>query len=122
MTDQRLVTYSLGNFCYTPKYADYVDDVQSEYSILLHLYVDTESKKIVKRTATLLRVTGSKKQEVVVWPVYSLLEAISDKRLRQRYTKESIMAWKRFGLKVSVEDLFCKELEIKYYNGLQEII
>lgn len=113
LSDERLVTYSLGNFCYTPEYADYVVDVQSEYSILLHLYVDTDSKKIIKRTATLLRVTGSKKQEVVIWPVYALLDAISDKRLRWRYTKEAIMAWKRFGLNVSAEDLFSKELDLK---------
>lgn len=112
MSDQRLVTYSLGNFCYTPKYADYVDGVQSEYSILLHFYIDTKSKKIMKRTATLLRVTGSKKEEVVVWPVYALLAA-SDKKNAQRYTVEAIKAWKRFGLNVSPKDLFCKELELK---------
>lgn len=84
----------------------------SEYSLILHLYVDTESKKIVKRTATNLRVEGSQKEQVVVWPVYALHEVLK-KKDRKRLEDDVIKAWKRFGISINSEDVLHQEIEIK---------
>lgn len=46
MHDKRLFVYSLGNFTFTPRDGWYIDGVLADYSILLNVYVDTESRKI----------------------------------------------------------------------------
>ena len=106
----RLVTYSLGNFCYTPKYSDYINEVLSEYSILLHLYIDTEIKKIIRTTVSLLKTVKQADGNSVVYPVHELINAIDCKN-KKVLLKESAKALERFGISLKSQELIPEEIE-----------
>lgn len=97
--NNKLVTYSLGNFCYTPKYDDYINDVLSEYSLLLHLYIDVEGRSISKTTVSLLRTIKQNDGNSVVYPVHDLIMDTSF-RNKSKVLMESKKALKRFGIDI----------------------
>ena len=49
-TGSAFVAYSLGNLCFTPGVGFFVQNVLSEYGIVLHAYIETASKKLKKVT------------------------------------------------------------------------
>lgn len=104
----KLITYSLGNFCYTPKYSDYKNSVLSEYSILLHLYIDTDLKLVSKTTVSLLKTIKQSDGNSVVYPVHDLCNITKNK---DRLIKESKKALLRFGILLENVDSIPEEIE-----------
>lgn len=93
----KFIAYSLGNFCYTPNYGYHYDGVYSDYSIVLSFYLDTEEKKLTKKTACVTKTVLEPNGNSVVWPVSLLVQKVSEKQKQQ--------------LKKDVEKVLCRFLE-----------
>ena len=64
-----LVTYSLGNFCFTPNWGYYYKGVYADYSIVLNAYINQYSNKIEYYTFYITKCVKQKDGNSVVYHV-----------------------------------------------------
>ncbi len=77
------IAYSLGNFCYTPKYGYHYDGVYSDYSVIVNLYFDTSEKKLARKTVCVTKTVLETDGNSVVYPVSLLAKQVSEKQKLQ---------------------------------------
>lgn len=107
----RVESFSLGNFLGTegtltvPIGISAANARYGEYSIALHIYIDTKSKKISRASFSVLRCTGNRlKNTIEVWDCYELYQILKgDERdnlladvmsVAERFTGKKIIAIK----------------------------
>lgn len=91
----RLDTYSLGNFTFTPRDGWYIDGVLADYSILLHAYIDEHNKTICKYTFSLVK-NIRKGKLTCTHLVYDLIQEEQNNTIKNSLIKENRLAIKRF--------------------------
>ena len=69
--------FSLGNFCFTPRYGNYHDSVFSEYSVVINTYIDIKSKKITDISYFITKVVKDNMGNYVVYHVKDLYKMIA---------------------------------------------
>ena len=70
--DGKLVLYSLGNFCFTPKYGYYYKGVYAVYSLIFNLYIEDDLS--TKKSISICKVVKEKSGHSVVCPLYELIK------------------------------------------------
>lgn len=83
----RLFTYSLGNFSFTPGEKWYVDTVHAQYAIVLNMYIDESTKKISKYTYSIVKNVVGKDGISRVYPITELKEERYDEKLKSDVKK-----------------------------------
>ena len=71
------VSYSLGNFCFTPNYGFWHDGVLAEYSVIQNVYIDRDSKQIIKLGFSIAKCLTDNDGHSIVWPVNVLYRDLS---------------------------------------------
>lgn len=64
-----LITYSLGNFCFTPNFGYYYKGVYADYSIVLNAFIDVEHNKIQDYTFFITKCIRRKDGNSLVYHV-----------------------------------------------------
>ena len=97
------VFYSLGNFCYTPSYGYHYDGVYSDYSAVLHLYLDTISKGLERVSLSITKTVLMDDGNSVVFPLSQLIQSASGTQRQQLiYDYQSVIR-RFFGRDVDVD-------------------
>ena len=109
LMNNKPVAYSLGNFCWTPKFSTYRKKAYSEYSLLLNLYIDTEKKSIAKITATVLKCVQQKDGNSVIFPLKDLYNQ-SNKTNRKKMEKDFHNVIRRIGIDQTDVDINMSEI------------
>ncbi len=91
----KFIAYSLGNFCYTPHYGYHYDGVFSDYSMIVNLYLDTNEKKLTRKTIVVTKTVLESNGNSVVYPVSLLVKQISEKE-KQQLEKDVRSVLRRF--------------------------
>lgn len=103
LKDGGVGAYCLGNFSISPSSVYVIHDDLPEYSILLHSYIDKQTKKITKNTFSILKIEEEAGGSLVVWPLFELYQATSLEK--QSHLKESALKiYNRF-LDTNVQEL-----------------
>ena len=79
--DGTLVAYALGNFCYTPKWGYYVDGKFSEYSVIIHLDFQNNTKRLSDVRFSILRSVENR-INTQVFNIFDLYNSKSDRQKR----------------------------------------
>src|SRR5699024_10771160 len=87
--------YCLGNFSISPSSVYILDKDLPEYSILLHIYIGTESKKIEKISFSILKIKENKDGSLRVFPVDKLVNKINEQQ-KQRLIQNTTKIYNRF--------------------------
>lgn len=88
--------YSLGNFSFTPGGRFYVDNVYSDFSILLNVCVDTENKRISHYTFSVLHVNTTIEGISQTNLFYNEYITERDKNIRSEMISKNYEVIKRF--------------------------
>ncbi len=91
----KFIAYSLGNFCYTPHYGYHYDGVFSDYSVIVNLYLDSNEKKLTRKTIVVTKTVLESDGNSVVYPVSSLVKQIPEKE-KQQLEKDVRSVLRRF--------------------------
>lgn len=92
--DDKLVLYSLGNFCFTPNYGYYYKGVYADYSLIFNWYIDEDNQQLTK-SVTVCKTVKEKSGHSVVYPVDELI-AKSKGKQRVRLADDNLAVLKRF--------------------------
>ena len=90
------VAYSLGNLCFTPGVGFFVQNVLSEYGIVLHAYVDVEKKKLDHVTFDVVRSVVAEDGCTRVVPVVEFIANEQNTAWRDRVLMENEAVVNRF--------------------------
>lgn len=115
--DDVYVTYSLGNFCFTPNWGYYKRGVFADYSVVLNIYMDELKKETVKKTVFITKVVlGSDGNSVVyhIKDLYSLLKKDKDKR--KLYLDSCSVLSRYFGKKIDSFDISSLEISVDEFS------
>lgn len=96
INENKIETYSLGNFCGTAGVYEAPFDKKSEYSIALHIYLS--KKNINKVTYSILKTVRDNNIEkgIKTIPVYDLINEVSDIGQKEQLFKDIIYIAKKF--------------------------
>ncbi len=94
--ENQLISYSLGNMITSYRTKYYKKEYMSEYSILLHAYIDKEEKKIDKYSFTILKSKEEKDGYVKVYSLYDLIQNETDKEEKEKLIKDNLKIYNRF--------------------------
>ena len=110
------VIYSLGNFSISPS-TPYINfDLLPEYSILLNLYVTTNTKKIEKITFSILKGIEDERKYLKIYRVSELIQKEEDKEKKRKLIQDMIFIYNRV-LNTNITELkIQEEYEIKEKN------
>lgn len=114
--DDVYVTYSLGNFCFTPNWGYYKKGVFAEYSIVLNIYIDEVTKNIIKKTIYVTKVIVDSDGNSVVYhlkDLYSLLKNDRDKK--KLYLDACSVLSRYFGRGIGSFDISSLEIDVDEY-------
>jgi poly-gamma-glutamate synthesis protein (capsule biosynthesis protein) len=92
----QFATYALGNFLGSAGTFHAPYDRRAQYSIAVHTYLDSNSKKIDRITFSVLKAVLTEEGKFQVWPVYDLLSKMKDDEKYQKLIEESLLAAKDF--------------------------
>lgn len=112
--DGTLVAYALGNFCYTPKWGYYVDGKLSEYSVILHLDFQNNTKRPSDIRFSILKSVENN-INTQVFNIFDIYNLESDKR--KKIIKNELKNILNRLLKVHVTNV-----DIKAEYGINEFI
>ena len=90
------VAYSLGNLCFTPGVGFFVQNVLSEYGIVLHVYIEAQSRRMIKMTFDTVKSIVDDDGYTRVIPVIKLLETERNAAKRDRLLMENEAVVNRF--------------------------
>lgn len=84
----KLITYSLGNFCFTPNWGYYYKGVYADYSLILNLYFSNDGL-FNSASVNILKVVTEQDGNSVVYPLADLIEkaTLKEKRKLQNDTQ-----------------------------------
>jgi len=93
-----LACYCLGNFSVYPSASDMIEELLTEYSIMLHLYLDDSGSGLITSGVgfSVLKNVVDDKGLLTVYPVKELYDKIDDEAGRQKLRKENSIIVKRF--------------------------
>lgn len=77
----RFATYAIGNLLGQAGVTERPYDRLSEYSVILHCYVDEVTKKIAKCTFSITKTIQDKNGRMEVWPAYELIRKENENHL-----------------------------------------
>ena len=110
----KFIAYSLGNFCFTPNYGYQYKGVYSDYSIMVNLYFDVEKKTLSRKTINVLKVVNETDGNSVVYPVFQLLEKLSNKQKQLIINDVTAVLGRFFGLDFKCDPI---QMEIPIDSG-----
>ena len=114
--DDVYVTYSLGNFCFTPNWGYYKRGVFAEYSVVLNIYMDELKKEIVKKTVYLTKVIVDSDGNSVVYHIKDLYFSLKKDKDKRKLFEDSCSVLSRyFGKKIDSFDISSLEINIDEY-------
>lgn len=87
--------YCLGNFSISPSSVYVLHEDLPDYSILLHTYIDKESKKIEQITFTILKIEENTDGSLTVYTINDLFDFISNKE-KKNIQKDITKIYNRF--------------------------
>lgn len=94
-SNDTMVAYALGNFCYTPYFGYYVNGKYSEYSIILHLQFSQESKKLHDILFSIVK-SIDRKSNTQIYNVFDLYNEEKDKMRLNKLELDVRMVLQRF--------------------------
>lgn len=80
--------YSLGNFNISPSSVYLLNEYLPDYSIMLHLYLNSHNSSLEKATFTILKMVEDKKQYVSVYPIKDLFDNMHTKNEKERVVED----------------------------------
>ena len=86
--DGILIAHALGNFCFTPYVDWFLDHVFSEYNIVLHIWLDVRSKRLVRYEYEVLKNVVEPDGFAHPVPVPDLLKQVNNDYEEERLTVE----------------------------------
>ncbi|MCR5635807.1 MAG: CapA family protein [Clostridiales bacterium] len=111
----RLYSYSLGGFNLSPS-AIYINhECKPEYSQLINIYIDENTKQISKITFSFLKITEDDNAFINVYPADELYYKLNDKE-RQALEQDVAILYKRVTGKEITGDVICDEYTL--YDSL----
>jgi poly-gamma-glutamate synthesis protein (capsule biosynthesis protein) len=93
--NNQIGAFSLGNFCSYPG-SDSCKMNQSEYSIILHTYLNENSKKIDKATFQISKSVIDLDGKATIHLLYDLINNESDKMIREKLIQDNLLIVNRF--------------------------
>lgn len=94
--NNRIITHSLGNFCFTPNWGYWVNGVYAEYSIMINIYLDKETKSLSDATFTVLKTVTDTNNYSSVYPLYDLIRQETDLSKKRQMIADNREVVKRF--------------------------
>lgn len=92
----KLITYSLGNFTFTPRNGWYNFDVFADYNILLNVEIDDSVKKISRCTYSVLKVIRGDDDISRTYYLYDLIQSEQNKEERRQLEFDNQKVIERF--------------------------
>ncbi|MFK7779795.1 MAG: CapA family protein [Candidatus Gracilibacteria bacterium] len=93
--DNQIGAFSLGNFCSYPG-SDSCKMNQSEYSIILHIYLNEISKSIEKVTFQISKSVIDSGGKAKIYLLYDLINNEKDEIIKKELTKDNLLIVNRF--------------------------
>lgn len=96
MSNKKIETYSLGNFCGVAGVYDEPLDKMAEYSIALNCYLSVADKKIRKATYSILKTVPDGDKGIKTVPAYELMKELSTEEEKTKLLLDTLEIAKRF--------------------------
>ena len=96
ISNNKIETYSLGNFCGVAGVCDEPFDKMAEYSIALNCYISVADKKIQKATYSILKTVPDGNKGIKTVPVYELMKELTTEEARTKLLLDTLEIAKRF--------------------------
>jgi len=96
--EEMLACYCLGNFNVYPSASDMIAEILTEYSIMLHLYLDDRGSRLTTSGVgfSVLKSVADDKGLLTVYPVTDLYNKLAVENERQKLRDENSIIVKRF--------------------------
>lgn len=114
----KLITYSLGNFCFTPNWGFYYKGVYADYSLLLKLYLQRDEKGLLKQRIGIIPLKCVKERDgnSVVYPIRTLINQYGEKIKKKTYDDVKKVIRRFLKRDIDVKDLsMTSEIDITNY-------
>lgn len=91
-----LAAYSLGNFSISPSSVYVLHENLPDYSVMFHLYYDSQTKEITKKTFSILKIVEREDNSLEVYPLAKLLDKVTSKKETDEIISNATKIYNRF--------------------------
>lgn len=94
--NNKFISYALGNFCFTPGEGYYINDVLADYSVLVNVFIDVNTKTISKVEFSVLKSIREIDGRTKVYSVYDLFKVAKTPEEKNAIKQDVLMVTNKF--------------------------